>query len=62
MITIPASHDNTPMSYLNFGLLGVDYYTSFPFLSSTETPTMSTPTRRRLMRDFKRLQSDPPGK
>lgn len=22
---------------------------------------MSTPTRRRLMRDFKRLQSDPPG-
>ncbi|KAF7721088.1 Ubiquitin-conjugating enzyme E2 2 [Apophysomyces ossiformis] len=23
---------------------------------------MSTPTRRRLMRDFKRLQSDPPGK
>jgi hypothetical protein len=23
---------------------------------------MSTPTRRRLMRDFKRLQGDPPGK
>lgn len=47
----------------SFRLLGVDYYTSFPSLYSTETTTtMSTPTRRRLMRDFKRLQSDPPGK
>ncbi|CDH55241.1 ubiquitin-conjugating enzyme [Lichtheimia corymbifera JMRC:FSU:9682] len=45
----------------SFRLLGADYYTSFPFLYSAETTTMSTPTRRRLMRDFKRLQSDPPG-
>ncbi|RUP44692.1 ubiquitin-conjugating enzyme/RWD-like protein [Jimgerdemannia flammicorona] len=32
-----------------------------PLPSKRKTATMSTPTRRRLMRDFKRLQNDPPG-
>ena len=29
-------------------------------MGSPSLPTMSTPARRRLMRDFKRMQNDPP--